>query len=141
MLCDELKITYVKDVRLVDLRDIIEGCEEFKKNPDYVADILETIVDDRLAEIERDKIDKENVLQIEKIKLDRANAELEILRIKGTEKESSENNRVRSPEADIEGLIKSIKTLTINLPSKVEAWSLYFNSLEKAFLTKNVPIT
>ncbi|GFX69506.1 RNA-directed DNA polymerase from mobile element jockey [Trichonephila clavipes] len=43
-----------------------------------------------------------------------------------------------SVPSDIENLVKSIKTLTIPVPSNTEAYNLFFQSLEKAFKTKNV---
>ncbi|GFW41474.1 DUF1758 domain-containing protein [Trichonephila clavipes] len=43
-----------------------------------------------------------------------------------------------SVPSDIENLIKSIKTLTIPVPSNTEAYNLFFQLLEKAFKTKNV---
>ena len=36
----------------------------------------------------------------------------------------------------IQTMIKSVKTLTIPVPSRVESYNLFFLSLEKAFKTK-----
>lgn len=39
----------------------------------------------------------------------------------------------------LESLIKSVKTLTIPVPTRAESYNLFFQSLERAFKTKNVP--
>ena len=44
-----------------------------------------------------------------------------------------------SNNISIETIIKSAKTLTIPVPSRVESNNLFFQSLEKALKAKNVP--
>ncbi|KFM71288.1 hypothetical protein X975_00963, partial [Stegodyphus mimosarum] len=39
----------------------------------------------------------------------------------------------------MENLIKSVKTLTISVPTKAESFNLFFQSIERAFRTKQVP--
>ncbi|GFU43606.1 CCHC-type domain-containing protein [Trichonephila clavipes] len=41
-------------------------------------------------------------------------------------------------ETDIENVIKSIKTLSLPVPSRSENFNLFFQSLERAFLTKKI---
>ena len=39
----------------------------------------------------------------------------------------------------IGAIVKSVRTLTIKVPSKSEGWGFFFTSLERAFNIKNVP--
>ncbi|GFY08623.1 hypothetical protein TNCV_810561 [Trichonephila clavipes] len=41
-------------------------------------------------------------------------------------------------ETNIENMIKSIKTLSLPVPTRSETFNLFFQSLERAFLTKKI---
>ncbi|GFT53844.1 uncharacterized protein TNCV_4124221 [Trichonephila clavipes] len=89
---------------------------------------------------EEDNIKKNKAkIEFEKIKLEQLEKELELTNARcklSPVQEKSEH--FESVPSDIEKLIKSIKTLTIPVPSNTEAYNLFFQSLEKAFKTKNV---
>ncbi|GFX65685.1 uncharacterized protein TNCV_4093781 [Trichonephila clavipes] len=97
---------------------------------------------ERAAKIEQEKFKLESEkarIEFEKIKLEQLKKELELTNAKcklSPAQEKSEH--FESVPSDIENLIKSIKTLTIPVPSNTEAYNLFFQSLEKAFKTKNV---
>lgn len=73
-----------------------------------------------------------------------AKAELELSRIrsetqnKTKDTESEDKNNSQCNES-LDSIIKSIRTLTLKIPSKPEDWGIFFNSLERAYTTKNVP--
>ncbi|GFY36464.1 DUF1758 domain-containing protein [Trichonephila clavipes] len=78
-------------------------------------------------------------MEFEKIKLEQFKKELELTNAKcklSPAQEKSDN--FESVPSDVENLIKSIKSLTIPVPSNTEAYNLFFQSLEKAFKTKTV---
>ncbi|GFX18867.1 integrase catalytic domain-containing protein [Trichonephila clavipes] len=50
-----------------------------------------------------------------------------------------ESGEPRSITDKLESLVKSIKTLTIQVPVRSESFNLFFHSLEKAFQIKSVP--
>ncbi|GFV87392.1 hypothetical protein TNCV_4033641 [Trichonephila clavipes] len=96
---------------------------------------------EKAAKIEQEKFKLESEkakIEFEKIKLEQLEKELELTNARcklSPVQEKSEH--FKSVPSDIENLIKSIKTLT-PVPSNTEAYNLFFQSLEKAFETKNV---
>ncbi|GFS84832.1 uncharacterized protein TNCV_2957191 [Trichonephila clavipes] len=81
---------------------------------------------------------KKAKIEFEKIKLEQLMKELELTNVKcklAPAQEKSEH--FESVPSDIENLIK-VSKLTIPVPSNTEAYNLFFQSLEKAFKTKNV---
>ncbi|GFX75358.1 integrase catalytic domain-containing protein [Trichonephila clavipes] len=93
----------------------------------------------KLSQLEHEN---ENRLEIEKIKLSQLEKELEIAKLHNQSGKSlplQNENQLITTECNIESLIKSIKTLTIPVPLRAESFNLFFQSIEKAFKTKNVP--
>ncbi|GFX99532.1 uncharacterized protein TNCV_5025881 [Trichonephila clavipes] len=97
---------------------------------------------ERAAKIEQEKFKLESEkakIEFEKIKLEQLKKKLELTNAKCKLSPAQEKSEYfESVPSDIENLIKSIKTLTIPVPSNTEAYNLFFQSLEKAFKTKNV---
>ncbi|GFT97423.1 hypothetical protein TNCV_1628571 [Trichonephila clavipes] len=117
--------------------------EKFKLESERAAKIEQEkfeLESERAAKIEQEKFKLESEkakIEFEKIKLEQLKKELELTNAKcklSPAQEKSEH--FESVPSDIENRIKSIKTLTIPVPSNREAYNLFFQSLEKAFKTK-----
>ncbi|GFW37592.1 uncharacterized protein TNCV_4027881 [Trichonephila clavipes] len=112
------------------------------KFPRVLQSVIDGVLEEKAAKIEEEKFKLESEKaksEFEKIKLEQLKKELELTNAKcklSPAQEKSEH--FESVPSDIENLIKSIKTLTIPVPSNTEAYNLFFQSLEKAFKTKNV---
>ncbi|GFX61586.1 hypothetical protein TNCV_2745611 [Trichonephila clavipes] len=97
---------------------------------------------EKAAKIEQEKFKLESEkakIEFEKIKLEQLKKELELTNARcKLSPAQDKSEHFESVPSDIENLIKSTKTLTIPVPSNTEAYNLFFQSLEKAFKTKNV---
>ncbi|GFX74829.1 DUF1758 domain-containing protein [Trichonephila clavipes] len=116
--------------------------EIFETDKEFLQSVIDGVLAEKAAKIEQEKFKLESEkakIEFEKIKLEQLKKELELTNAKcklSPAQEKSEH--FESVPSDIENLIKSIKTLTIPVPSNTEAYNLFFQSLEKAFKTKNV---
>ncbi|GFT99087.1 uncharacterized protein TNCV_3794481 [Trichonephila clavipes] len=134
-IADELKLVVPDNAEVLELRELIQ--ESINDKETYQA-----IVDCVLEEINDRRNENENRLEIEKIKLSQLEEELEIVKLHNQSGKSlplQNENQLITTECNIESLIKSIKTLTIPVPLRAESFNLFFQSIEKAFKTKNVP--
>ncbi|GFX42088.1 integrase catalytic domain-containing protein [Trichonephila clavipes] len=135
---EKLKLVVPDNAEVLDLRELIQESEIYKNDKET----YQAIVDCVLEEINDRRNENENRLEIEKIKLSQLEKELEIAKLhnqSGKNVPLQNENQLITTECNIESLIKSIKTLTIPLPLKAESLKLFFQSIEKAFKTKNVP--
>ncbi|GFU61590.1 integrase catalytic domain-containing protein [Trichonephila clavipes] len=137
-IADELKLVVPDNAKVLDLRELIQESEIYKNDKET----YQAIVDCVLEEINDRRNENENRLEIEKIKLSQLEKELEIAKLHSQSGKSlplQNENQLITTECNIESLIKSIKTLTIPVPLRAESFNLFFQSIEKAFKTKNVP--
>ncbi|GFW25230.1 uncharacterized protein TNCV_5087961 [Trichonephila clavipes] len=105
--------------------------------------LVQCTIDYALAEDKNKRLDSETKLEFEQIKLTQLEKQLELENI---QKNLPQNSDIRNQSEletatniNIETLLKSLKTLTIPLPSRVESYNLFFQLLEKAFKIKEVP--
>ncbi|GFY75351.1 pro-Pol polyprotein [Trichonephila inaurata madagascariensis] len=96
---------------VVELTNVIKSNETFVNEPEFVKDIANTIISER-------KLEKESELELERIKFERTKAELEFARIQAESKIEIENEPEKTESLD--SLIKSVRTLTVKVPSKPE---------------------
>ncbi|GFW99426.1 uncharacterized protein TNCV_3007281 [Trichonephila clavipes] len=136
--------------KIIVLKNLIESSEIFETDKEFLQSVIDGVLVEKASKIEQEKFKLESEraakieqekfkLESEKIKLEQLKKELELTNAKcklSPAQEKSEH--FESVPSDIEKLIKSIKTLTIPVPSNTEAYNLFFQSLEKAFKTKNV---
>lgn len=139
LVAEELNLTVPEGAKIVDLKTLIESSEVFKTDKDLV----KSVIDYALEELKNKRSDVEVKLEFERIKLAQLEKQLELANI---QKELPHNSSLSTESAvetsnniNIETLLKSVKTLTIPVPSRVESYNLFFQSLEKAFKTKEVP--
>lgn len=116
---------------VVDLNNLILNSALYKTDPNQVITIGNTIIEER-------KKDEQRQLDVEKIRLERVKAELELEKLRNESKQDVSMEKI--PESsNLDTLLKSVKILTLKLPSKPEGWGLFFSSLERAFVAKSVP--
>ncbi|GBN04680.1 hypothetical protein AVEN_31101-1 [Araneus ventricosus] len=147
VIATELGLAFDKKATIVQLIDLIKKSNYYKKDTEFVEALVNSTVEERkhLEEIALEKAKAEQgQMNLEQIKLKRVKAELELARLRS--ESNSENKNENSGENDkkesiesLDSLIKSIRTLMVKLPNRPEGFSYFFSSLERAFISKNVP--
>lgn len=153
----ELGAIVPEGATIIKLKELIEKNDLFKSEPDFIKDLIYSTVEERKAKlIEENKIElekikllqsktiEENKLEIEKTKLAQIEKQLELAAIRNTSETNqtelrNTNTTFETSPPNIENLIRSIKTLSMPVPTKPENFNLFFQSLERAYTTKNVP--
>ncbi|GFW07333.1 DUF1758 domain-containing protein [Trichonephila clavipes] len=139
IVAEELNLTVPEGAKIAGLKSLIINSDVYKKDKELV----QSAIDYALAEIKNKRLDSETKLEFERIKLAQLQKQLELANI---QKNLPQNSDIRNPSVfetadnnNVETLLKSVKTLTIPVPSRVESYNLFFQSLEKAFKIKEVP--
>ncbi|GFT79582.1 uncharacterized protein TNCV_3177391 [Trichonephila clavipes] len=139
IVAEELNLTVPEGAKIAGLKNLILNSDAYKNDKELV----QSAIDYALAEIKNKRLDSEIKLEFERIKLAQLQKQLELANI---QKNLIENSDIQNPSVcetaancNVETLLKSVKTLTIPVPSRVESYNLFFQSLEKAFKIKEVP--
>ncbi|GFW87859.1 transposon Tf2-8 polyprotein [Trichonephila clavipes] len=122
---------------IIELKTKLEKSAAFKDDPDFVINLLNLSVEDRQAKAERQLQETNSQLELEKIKLQQIEREIELQKAL-TEGQATQQSS-KGDTNNLKNLIKSVKTLTIQIPTKTENFGLFFQSLEWSFRVKNVP--
>jgi hypothetical protein len=139
LLAEELGLKVPVGAKVIELKNAIENSDVFKGDAEFVQNLIDNILDDKKIRENELKSENEVKLELEKIKLSQLEKELELANVKRESSLGSLNSELESPTISVENLIKSVKTLTIPVPTKAESFNLFFQSIEKAFKTKSVP--
>ncbi|GFT69152.1 uncharacterized protein TNCV_2566091 [Trichonephila clavipes] len=139
IVAEELNLTVPEGAKIADLKSLIVNSDVYKKDKELV----QSAIDYALAEIKNKRLDSETKLEFERIKVAQLQKQLELANI---QKNLPQNSDIRNQSVfetatniNVETLLISVKTLTIPVPSRVESYNLFFQSLEKAFKIKEVP--
>ncbi|GFW97598.1 transposon Ty3-G Gag-Pol polyprotein [Trichonephila clavipes] len=122
---------------IIELKTKLEKSAAFKDDPDFVINLLNLSVEDRQAKAERQLQETNSQLELEKIKLQQIEREIELQKTLAEGQATQQSSK--GDTNNLENLIKSVKTLTIQIPTKTENFGLFFQSLERSFRVKNVP--
>ncbi|GFY02721.1 retrovirus-related Pol polyprotein from transposon 297 [Trichonephila clavipes] len=122
---------------IIELKTKLEKSAAFKEDPDFVINLLNLSVEDRQAKAERQLQETNSQLELEKIKLQQIEREIELQKALAEGQATQQSSKGHT--INLENLIKSVKTLTIQIPTKTENFGLFFQSLERSFRVKNVP--
>ncbi|GFV15966.1 DUF1758 domain-containing protein [Trichonephila clavipes] len=135
--------------KIIDLKNLVESSAVYKNDIEFVRSLVENALEKskqeaeiQLEKIKISQIEREAEIQLEKIKLSQIEKQLELEKVrKESEKNSQplESGEPSSITDKLESLVKSIKTLTIQVPVRSESFNLFFHFLEKAFQIKSVP--
>ncbi|GFT09580.1 uncharacterized protein TNCV_4947591 [Trichonephila clavipes] len=139
IVAEELNLTVPEGAKIADLKSLIVNSDVYKNDKELVQSAIDYV----LAEIKNKRLDSETKLEFERIKLAQLQKQLELANI---QKNLPQNSDIQNPSVfetvaniNVETLLKSVKTLTIPVPSRMESYNLFFQSLEKAFKIKEVP--
>ncbi|GFX77546.1 uncharacterized protein TNCV_4025961 [Trichonephila clavipes] len=136
----EMGLVIPSKAKIIDLKKLIESSAVYKNDIEFVRSLVENALEKSKQEAEKNE--REAEIQLEKIKLSQIKKQLELAKVR---KESEKNPQtLESGEPSfitdkLESLVKSINTLTIQLPVRSESFNLFFHSLEKSFQIKSVP--
>ncbi|GFU56880.1 hypothetical protein TNCV_2437591 [Trichonephila clavipes] len=109
-----------RDLKSVRYRDSVYVEEEEAK------ELLEVITAERLETEQRQKLEQQEQLSIEKLRL-----EMELSRI--ANQSANQNNGQTSRVKSLDEIVKMVRLLTVKVPNKSDGWEYFFSSLEKGF--------
>ncbi|GFS47364.1 hypothetical protein TNCV_4863071 [Trichonephila clavipes] len=133
----ELGETVAEKVTIVELTEIIKENKYFKEDVEFVKELIQYTIEDRKrAEEERKRMQIEEDRKKEaENRLREKELELELARLNV----NSDNERTGEGCNTLDALVKSVRILTVKVPNRPEGWAFFFASLERAFVSKNVP--
>ncbi|GFU56153.1 integrase catalytic domain-containing protein [Trichonephila clavipes] len=133
----ELGETVAEKVTIVELTEIIKENKYFKEDVEFVKELIQYTIEDRKrAEEDRKRIQIEEDRKKEaENRLREKELELELARLNV----NSDNERTGEGCNTLDALVKSVRILTVKVPNRPEGWAFFFASLERAFVSKNVP--
>ncbi|GFW11824.1 retrovirus-related Pol polyprotein from transposon opus [Trichonephila clavipes] len=111
------------------LRNLIISSRYYKE--EEAKELLEVITAERLETEQRQKLEQQEQLSIEKLRL-----EMELSRI--SNQSATQNNGQTSRLKSLDEIVKMVRLLTVKVPNKSDGWDYFFSSLEKAFASEMV---
>ncbi|GFU24797.1 retrovirus-related Pol polyprotein from transposon opus [Trichonephila clavipes] len=111
-------------VSKIVLRDLIISSKYYKE--EEAKELLEVITAERLETEQQQKLEQQEQLSIEKLRL-----EMELSRI--ANQSATQNNGQTSRVKSLDEIVKMVRLLTVKIPNKSDGWDYFFSSLEKAF--------
>ncbi|GFV32730.1 transposon Tf2-6 polyprotein [Trichonephila clavipes] len=125
---------------IVKLKTKIENSSTFESDPDFVKTLIQNCIDERVSRNEREATLGKQKIELAKLQLAQLEKEVELQRVKNKALSLNPAAKVEEKqfETNIENMIKSIKTLSLPVPTRSENFNLFFQSLERAFLTKKI---
>ncbi|GFW42238.1 integrase catalytic domain-containing protein [Trichonephila clavipes] len=123
---------------IAKLKTKIENSSTFESDPDFVKTLIKNCIDERVSRNERD-LEKQKI-ELAKLQLAKLEKEVELQTAKNKALSLNPAAEVEEKqfETNIENMIKSIRTLSLPVPTRSENFNLFFQSLERAFLTKKI---
>ncbi|GFU78821.1 uncharacterized protein TNCV_4771841 [Trichonephila clavipes] len=123
---------------IAKLKTKIEKSSTFESDPDFVKTLIKNCIDERVSRNERN-LEKQKI-ELAKLQLAKLEKEVELQTAKNEALSLNPAAKVEEKqfETNIENMIKSIKTLSLPVPTRSENFNLFFQSLERAFLTKKI---
>ncbi|GFU67827.1 integrase catalytic domain-containing protein [Trichonephila clavipes] len=125
---------------IVKLKTKIENSSTFESDPDFVKTLIQNCIDERVSRNEREVTLEKQEIELAKLQLTQLEKEVERQRAKNKALSLNPAAKVEEKqfETNIEDMITSIKTLSLPVPTRSENFNLFFQSLERAFLTKKI---
>ncbi|GFX26131.1 CCHC-type domain-containing protein [Trichonephila clavipes] len=120
---------------IAKLKTKIEKSSTFESDADFVKTLIKNCIDERVSRSEREATLEKQKIELAKLQLAQLEKEVELQMAKN---KALSLNPAAKVETNIENMIKSIKTLSLPVPTRSENFNLFFQSLERAFLTKKI---
>ncbi|GFV42096.1 CCHC-type domain-containing protein [Trichonephila clavipes] len=111
------------------LRNLIISSKYYKD--EEAKELLEVITAERLETEQQQKLEQQEQLSIEKLRL-----EIELSR--NANQSATQNNGQTSRVKSLDEIVKMVRLLTVKVPNKSDGWDYFFSSLEKAFASEVV---
>ncbi|GFV11460.1 integrase catalytic domain-containing protein [Trichonephila clavipes] len=117
-----------------------EKSSTFESDADFVKTLIKNCIDERVSRNERETTLEKQKIELAKLQLAQLEKEVELQTAKNKALSLNPAAKVEEKqfETNIENMIKSIKTLSLPVPTRSENFNLFFQSLERAFLTKKI---
>ncbi|GFV00528.1 integrase catalytic domain-containing protein [Trichonephila clavipes] len=125
---------------IVKLKTKTENSSTFESDPDFVKTLIQNCIDERVSQNEREVTLEKQKIELAKLQLAKLEKEIELQTAKNKALSLNPAAKVEEKqfETNIENMIKSIRTLSLPVPTRSENFNLFFQSLERAFLTKKI---
>ncbi|GFW81587.1 integrase catalytic domain-containing protein [Trichonephila clavipes] len=125
---------------IAKLKTKIENSSTFERDPDFVKTLIQNCIDERVSRNEREATLEKQKIELAKLQLAQLEKEIELQTAKNKALSLNPAAKVEEKqfETNIENMIKSIRTLSLPVPTRSENFNLFFQSLERAFLTKKI---
>ncbi|GFT84675.1 integrase catalytic domain-containing protein [Trichonephila clavipes] len=125
---------------IVILKTKIENSSTFESDPDFVKTLIQNCIDERVSRNEREVTLEKQKIELAELQLAKLEKEVELQTAKNKALSLNTAAKVEDKqfETNIENMIKSIRTLSLPVPTRSENFNLFFQSLERAFLTKKI---
>ncbi|GFW30047.1 CCHC-type domain-containing protein [Trichonephila clavipes] len=125
---------------IAKLKTKIEKSSTFESDPDFVKTLIQNCIDERVSRNEREVTLEKQKIELAKLQLAKLEKEIELQTAKNEALSLNTAAKVEDKqfETNIENMIKSIRTLSLPVPTRSENFNLFFRSLERAFLTKKI---
>ncbi|GFX67563.1 integrase catalytic domain-containing protein [Trichonephila clavipes] len=125
---------------IVKLKTKIENSSTIESDPDFVKTLIKNCIDERVSRNEREVTLEKQKIELAKLQLAKLEKEIELQTAKNEALSLNPAAKVEDKqfETNIENMIKSIRTLSLPVPTRSENFNLFFQSLERAFLTKKI---
>ncbi|GFV05454.1 transposon Tf2-6 polyprotein [Trichonephila clavipes] len=125
---------------IAKLKTKIENSSTFESDPDFVKTLIQNCIDERVSRNEREVTLEKQKIELAKLQLAKLEKEVELQRAKNKALSLNPAAKVEDKqfETNIENMINSIRTLSLPVPTRSENFNLFFQSLERAFLTEKI---
>ncbi|GFV77651.1 transposon Tf2-6 polyprotein [Trichonephila clavipes] len=125
---------------IAKLKAKIEKSSTFESDTDFIKTLIKNCIDERVSRNKREATLEKQKIELAKLQLAQLEKEIELQTAKNKALSLNPAAKVKEKqfETNIENMIKSIKTLSLPVPTRSENFNLFFQSLERAFLTKKI---
>ncbi|GFX94190.1 uncharacterized protein TNCV_4292351 [Trichonephila clavipes] len=125
---------------IAKLKTKIENSSTFESDPDFVKTLIQNCIDERVSRNEIEVTLEKQKIELAKLQLAQLEKKVELQTAKNKALSLNPAAKVEDKqfETNIENMIKSIRTLSLPVPTRSENFNLFFQSLERAFLTKKI---
>ncbi|GFX19954.1 uncharacterized protein TNCV_1435141 [Trichonephila clavipes] len=123
----EMGLEIPSKAKIIDLKKLIESSAVYKNDIEFVRSLVENALEKSKQEAEKNERKAE--FQLEKIKLSQIEKQLELAKVRKESEKNSQSLESGEPSSitdKLESLVKSIKTLTIQVPVLGQSPLTYF---------------
>ncbi|GFU99605.1 DUF1758 domain-containing protein [Trichonephila clavipes] len=117
----EMGLEIPSKAKIIDLKKLIESNAVYKNDIEFVRSLVENALEKSKQEAEKNE--REAEIQLEKIKLSQIEKQLELAKVRKESEKNSQSLESGEPSSiteKLESLVKSIKTLTIQVPVRLK---------------------